>query len=271
MRSSSVSSESPPLDPASPALKAYSCYRSLIEAAGSESEADQGLGGKLLYIGELDEEGRAIAVAGNVAGCATLAATADPEAQKQAIRDGVVDFLVTSLDEALRILKNEIRKHSTVAVCIAAQTSLIEREMHERGVQPDLTRRDGVEDPVKVRTRERSRRKVNHPIQSEAMVTWDVGSQPVKWLPKFDAIALECLQSSDQWNRRWIQRSPRYLGRAASNLRVVCSDREFAATFIEHLRSAFESGEIAAAATVWVASEVGSEIHNLRPANQPSA
>ena len=76
-------------------------------------------------------------IAGNVAGCATLAATAEPAAQKQAIRDGVVDFLVTSLDEALRILKNEIRKRATVAVCVGAP-STVEREMIERGVLPDL-------------------------------------------------------------------------------------------------------------------------------------
>ena len=78
------------------------------------------LGGKLLYIGELDPAGRALAVAGNIAGVASLCASADPAIQKQAVRDGVVDFLVTSLDEALRILKNEIRKREPVAVCVGA-------------------------------------------------------------------------------------------------------------------------------------------------------
>ena len=34
------------------------------------------------------------------------------------MRDGVIDFLVTSLDEALRILKNEMRKRTAVAVCV---------------------------------------------------------------------------------------------------------------------------------------------------------
>ena len=40
-------------------------------------------------------------IAGNVSGCATLAATADLAVQKLVIRDGVVDFVITSLDEAL--------------------------------------------------------------------------------------------------------------------------------------------------------------------------
>ena len=75
-------------------------------------------------------------VAGNIAGAASLAATADPVAQKQAIREGVVNFLVTSLDEALRILKNEIRKRETVAVCVAASPQAVAAEMLERGVLP---------------------------------------------------------------------------------------------------------------------------------------
>ena len=59
--------------------------------------------------------------AANIAGAASLSATADVATQKQAIRDGVVDFLVTSLDEAARILKNEIRKRQPVAVCVVCE------------------------------------------------------------------------------------------------------------------------------------------------------
>ena len=55
-------------------------------------------------------------------------------AQKQAIRDGVADFLVNSLDEALRILKNQLRKRETVAVCVGLAPADVEREMKERGV-----------------------------------------------------------------------------------------------------------------------------------------
>jgi hypothetical protein len=50
------------------------------------------------------------------------------------------DFLVTSLDEALRILKNEIRKREAVAVCVAAAPRPWRCEMLERGVLPDLLR-----------------------------------------------------------------------------------------------------------------------------------
>ena len=105
-------------------------------------DPETGLGGKLFYAGELDEEGRALVVAANIAGAATLAATADRAAQKQALRDGVADFVVNNLDEALRILKNQLRKRETVAVCVALPPSNVESEMNERGVSPDLLRRD---------------------------------------------------------------------------------------------------------------------------------
>ena len=82
------------------------------------ADAGIGLGGSLLYAGELDRDSRALIVAANIAGAASLAATADRTAQKQALRDGVADFPVNSLDEALRILKNQLRKREPVAVCV---------------------------------------------------------------------------------------------------------------------------------------------------------
>ena len=115
-------------------------YAKLIACGIADPES--GLGGRLFYAGELDEEGRALIVAANIAGAATLAASADRAAQKQAIRDGVADFLVNSLDEALRILKNQLRKRETVAVSVTMKPAAMEREMNERGVAPDLVRRD---------------------------------------------------------------------------------------------------------------------------------
>src|SRR5215475_15725073 len=84
-------------------LRALSFYTRLIP----HDRESSGLGGKLLYAGELDEDCRALIAAANIAGAASLCVSADARAQKRAIHEGVVDFLVTSLDEALRILKNE--------------------------------------------------------------------------------------------------------------------------------------------------------------------
>lgn len=134
-----------PLEPPSPAAFEFvahvaQAYAKLIESPHADPEA--GLSGKLFYAGELDHAGRALVVAANIAGAATLVATADRAAQKQALRDGVADFLVTSLDESLRILKNQLRKRETVSVCVALPLSQVDREMDERGVLPDLLRRD---------------------------------------------------------------------------------------------------------------------------------
>src|SRR3569833_2716067 len=80
-----------PLHPTSPVFKAYTSFQRLIQSAGGTHATDTQFGGKLLFAGELDEEGCSIVMAGNVAGCATLATTADPAAQKHAIRDGIID------------------------------------------------------------------------------------------------------------------------------------------------------------------------------------
>jgi hypothetical protein len=172
---------------------------------GAHPDSESGLGGKLLYAGELDADARALLVAANIAGAASLAVSANAAARKQALRDGVVDFLVTSLDEALRILKNELRKRQTVAVCVAAAPENIERQMHERGVQPDL------ELPIK--------QSLLRPDQ--LLLAWRVVSAPATWLPKLDTLALDCLDYEAGIARRWLRLAPRYLGRLAQETRLL--------------------------------------------------
>ena len=111
-------------------------YASLIQSASADSGPS--LGGKLLYAGELDEPGSILAIAGNIAGAATLAASANAITLRQAMRNGTIDFLVNSLDEALRILKNQIRKREPVSVAVSLARAAIIEEMLDRGVLPDL-------------------------------------------------------------------------------------------------------------------------------------
>jgi urocanate hydratase len=221
------------------ALQVERLYAGLIRTAGvtglaSETwESDPGLGGKLLYAGQLDEEARALLVAANIAGAASLAASADAAACKQFMRDGVVDFLVTSLDEALRILKNEIRKRETVAVCVALEPEMIEAEMLERGFAPDLLR-PGAADSQ----------------EGQTLLCWRVASSPSIWLPKLDAIALDCLDSKAGATRRWMRLAPRYLGRMAQGVRVLRCSESAAANFLERMRAEVESGEIGVAVEI---------------------
>jgi hypothetical protein len=250
------------------AQEAYDYYAALYDAAekarASDDSTSEPLGGMLLYVGELDQAGRALVAAGNVAGAASLCATADPVAQKQAIHDGIVDFLVTSLDEALRILKNEIRKREPVAVCVGSSPAEIEREMFERGVLPDLNREDAIPGPINSASTSALN---SDPLSVPALVDWRVHSAPAQWLPKLDAIALDCLSPEDKPGRRWLRLAPRYLGRLAQ-VHVIRSDREFAALFIEHVRAKFDAGEIQVPALIQVSSSAGPEEYNFTPTNK---
>lgn len=86
-------------------------------------------GGSLVFYGELDRIGMEIAVAANIAGVASPGVDAEPGRVKQAVRNGVCDFMVNSLDEALRILKNEIRKKQPVAVGLVGDPRVVIAEM----------------------------------------------------------------------------------------------------------------------------------------------
>lgn len=200
------------------ALRVLSFYTRLTSAE-DESAAQPGFGGKLLYAGELDEDCRALIVASNIAGAASLCVAADEQAQKQAVRDGIVDFLVTSLDEALRILKNEIRKHAPVAVCVAGAPVEVESQMAERGVKPDILRPD--------------EELAGTISDSTALVSWSVSRAPGQWMPKLDKLALECGSDLPEETQRWLRMSPRYLGRMAQSFHVVLTDRTFATRFME--------------------------------------
>ncbi len=228
-------------------------YASLVRCSSVDQNLpcneEPGLGGKLLYVGEYDAYSRAMVIAGNVAGAATLAATADLQAQKQAIREAAVDFLVTSLDEALRILKNEIRKRQRVAVCVGTAPAAIEAEMRERGVQPDLLRAQ-------------LEKGASAALPSSTTLEWSVDTAPAHWLPLLDDLAVACLAASQTAERRWLRNAPRHLGRTAFAFRALTADEVFAARFAQRVQAAVESGEIAAPVTLL--RKAGSAVSELR-------
>ncbi|MGA2216621.1 MAG: hypothetical protein ABSG51_00945 [Terracidiphilus sp.] len=217
-----------------------------VVTPGSAPDEDPGLGGQLLYAGQLDTHGRRLIVAANIAGAATLAATVDEAVQKQAFRDGVVDFLVTSLDEALRILKNQLRKRETVAVCVAQAPETVQLGMLERGVLPDLLRPTDESSPNSPFVVQGARQILIPTLdENSALLTWRVAASPAQWLPRLDAIALECVPPENWPARRWLRLAPRYLGRLAQGTRLLSCDRAIAADFIERVRGLVESGVIA--------------------------
>jgi urocanate hydratase len=203
------------------------------------------LGGCLFYVGELDEQGRAFVVAGNVAAAASLTATSDQSAQKQAIRLGIVDFLVTTLDEALRILKNEVRKRSTVAVCVGVAPEQVEREMLERGVLPDLvaTRADSGFAAANFG----QRTKLIDPAPADVtlpLLIWEARGVSAGSMPKLDQLALDCLAPGEAIEQRWARLAPRYSGRSAEGMRVLRCAPDSATRFRDRVKAAVRLGEV---------------------------
>lgn len=197
-------------------------YR-LYAGLADDLDAEGGLGGKLLYAGELDGEGCRLVRAANIAGAASLSATADVSGQRQAIREGVIDFLVTSLDEALRILKNEIRKRNAVAVGICAAPELIAQQMRERGVLPDLVRSSAPPEEIAGFVSQGARM-VAPATLPDGRELWVFADPPAD----FEARALALIAESDHAARRWLRLSPRYLGPQARRVRSLACDGETA-------------------------------------------
>ncbi len=251
-------------------LEACGLYFALTRTASVSDVADPSgelsLGGKLLYAGELDPHSRALVIAGNIAGCATIAATADNSTQKQAIRDGVVDFLVNSLDEALRILKNEIRQRKTVAVCVGVDPDAVEREMIERGVQPDLVFAGGRDQERAVaRFGEGARQiRLSQPDPSLTFLTWQVEQTPARWMPVLEKVALSCVVPHS-WEGRWIRLSSRYLGRSAFAERTLLCDQNVAREIIRRFSESVQKGEICAEVKASIVSGDETAVFKMQP------
>ena len=252
-------------------------YTALAPFAVSDpGGGEPNLGGQLLYAGALDDEGRALVVAANVLGAASLTVTADPAAQRRAVRDAVADFLVNNLDEALRILKNQLRKREGASVCVAARPDAIEREMEERGVLPDLVA-FGLSGLARFPACfQGSARHVEQAAAppDRSVITWTAEASPTLWLPKLDALALDCLAANAQpaeWAaRRWLRLAPRYFGRLAQDRRILSCNGAAAQEIFARVQAAVESGEIAAPVWISMSSGAGTQsAHATPPAATP--
>jgi urocanate hydratase len=92
--------------------------------------------GKLLLGIGLNDTGRSFALASLIAGAALLVLEEDAVALRDATREGCATFTVTSLDEALRALKNEIRQGRAITVALGGSSERWLAEMTERGILP---------------------------------------------------------------------------------------------------------------------------------------
>jgi urocanate hydratase len=117
-------------------------------AAGEKSFGGE-LEGKLIVSGGMGGMGGAQPLAATMTGAAFLGIEVDPERIKKRLKTGYCDFMVTTLDEALRILKNAVRKKENVSVGLVGNCADIVPELAARGVVPDiLTDQTSAHDPL---------------------------------------------------------------------------------------------------------------------------
>jgi urocanate hydratase len=118
-------------------------------AAAAEKHNLGSLEGKLVVSGGMGGMSGAQPLAATMTGAAYLGIEVDPERIKKRLKTGYCDFMVNTLDEALRILKNAVRKKEAVSVGLIGNCADVIPELAERGVVPDLlTDQTSAHDPL---------------------------------------------------------------------------------------------------------------------------
>ena len=118
-------------------------------AAAARKHFGGSLEGKLVVSGGMGGMGGAQPLAATMNGGAFLGIDVDPERIKRRLKTGYCDVMVTNLDEALRILKNAVRKREATSVGLVGNCADLIPEMAKRGVVPDLlTDQTSAHDPL---------------------------------------------------------------------------------------------------------------------------
>jgi len=122
-------------------------YETFAAAARKHFGGD--LAGKLLVSGGMGGMGGAQPLAATMNGAAFLGIDVDPERIKRRVKQGYCDVMVNDLDEALRILKNAVRKSEATSVGLVGNCADVIPELARRGIVPDLlTDQTSAHDPL---------------------------------------------------------------------------------------------------------------------------
>src|SRR5713101_4294817 len=122
-------------------------YETFAAAAHKHFEGD--LTGRLVVSGGMGGMGGAQPLAATMNGGAYLGVEIDPERIKRRVKTGYCDVMVNDLDEALRILKNAVRKREPASVGLVGNCADVIPELARRGVVPDLlTDQTSAHDPA---------------------------------------------------------------------------------------------------------------------------
>lgn len=190
-----------------------------------------------LLVDSVSDEGDTLLIAASIAGAASLVIEARTEMVRHCIRNGIVDVAIDSLDEALSILKSEIRKRQPIAVLVESQPLDVLAEMVELGAQPGLIRwasLDAAAQPYLETLRNQGARLLSAPEEVELdraeEVHWRAESSTA--LRQLDLLAGQVLPQHDVARQNWVAHAPRYLPRAFRLERRVQMTSEESTAFL---------------------------------------
>jgi len=217
------------------------------------------IAGRLVLSLGFEKEGMELALATTIAGGTFLGIEPESDALKSAVRNASCDFMVNTLDEALRVLKNEIRKRAPLSTGLLGSPANLLPEIAERGVQPDLIanltpERFALRDPSRAawdQILERGVQQFPADFHESAEL---LAREEVRWtatspqdMRRMDTIALQAIPATDTIRRQWLEHAARYF-RHAPLERVVHLSGEERAKIFEALRRESQSSPLQGAA-----------------------
>jgi hypothetical protein len=247
--------------------RVHAHYKALCAAAGARFGTGA-LAGRLLLIDGLADEGDALLIAASIAGAASLVLETRTEAIRYCVRNGIVDFAVTNLNEALRILKNELRKKQPIGVLVERDAAAVLAEMVERGAQPDMLRWTMPEPALNAHIdtlMERGARPLPgslesgaYPVRADATseVCWRAGEGGSSALRQLELLAAQILPPTDVERQNWIARAPRYLPRALRLERRVSMTQRERVEFVASVEERAQQGTLAAPVQIEAGGQV---------------
>ncbi len=233
----------------------------------------------------MERKGAELAIAAMIAGATFLGIDSNPQLLKLAQRHHACDFAVNSLDEALRVLKNAIRKRQPVAVGLLNNAAEILPRMVERGVQPDFlsdtTHNEATLALVSAKAclAERGAILLNFESELEAVEFPHRNRLWVHWtaagfqdMQRMDTLALSLLPIADASRRHWLKSAAAYFYRQLPLERVCTLSAEEIAALLSALKDPTWRAELRSPITLhWLDAECSSQTLCVEPKKSPSA
>jgi urocanate hydratase len=208
----------------------------------------------------LDGLADVLPLAAAMSGACFLGVDPNGERLKSLLRAGQCDFVVNSLDEALRILKNELRQKQPVSVVLKADASAALTEIEERGVSPDFIVKIGTEPLPEADAFASLKAAVCLPQESPLiefpedsavkasaaamLVSWSLPEGTASNLGKIDALALPLIPELDGMRRRWLSVAGRYIPRQSPPSRVTAWTRKEFERVVDAFSAQLMAGEL---------------------------